>query len=224
MNEINRIKERYQRRIELNVGTKYGRYFIYNYFVQCERELKYSLILKKEFKEKDNIKFIEIGAGYGNNINFFIRYGIKKSNIYINEILPERFQYLQDNYNDCNLEYGNALDLNYQNKFDFVFQSTVFTSILDMQFKKMLANKMINMTKPGGFILWYDFKFNNPANKDVRGISKNEIKSLFPYAKKIEFKNVTLAPPVGRKLEKWYNIINTFLPFLRTHIIAIIYK
>jgi hypothetical protein len=73
-------------------------------------------------------------------------------------------------------------------------------------------------------MIWYDFKYNNPNNLDVKGVGKTEIKKFFPKAKKIIFHNVTLAPPIGRRVGKMYNLINFLFPFLRTHVIAEIYK
>jgi hypothetical protein len=119
---------------------------------------------------------------------------------------------------------GDALLLEFESYFDVVFQSTVFTSILDSDFKKKLAVKMFDMVKDDGLVLWYDFKYDNPNNKDVKGVGKNEIKELFPEAKKIIFHNVTLAPPIGRRVGKFYNVVNFLFPFLRTHIISEIYK
>ena len=51
---------------------------------------------------------------------------------------------------------------------DIVFQSAVLTSILDDEYKKRLANKMWELLKPGGAILYYDFIYNNPKNPDVK--------------------------------------------------------
>jgi hypothetical protein len=31
------------------------------------------------------------------------------------------------------------------------------------------------MVKPGGIILWHDFVYNNPGNKDLKGSPKKEI-------------------------------------------------
>jgi len=117
---------------------------------------------------------------------------------------------------------GNALDLNSEKMFDIVFQSTAFTSILNEKFKREIALKMMRMVKHNGIIRWYEFKFNNPKNQDVKGISKSEIKELFKEAKEIEFFNVTLAPPIGRKIGKYYPFINFLFPFLRTHLITVI--
>lgn len=105
-----------------------------------------------------------------------------------------------------------------------MFQSTVFTSILNEDFRKALANKMFEMLKPGGIILSYDFTYNNPNNKDVRKLTKKEIKKLFPNHKGIQFKKVTLAPPVARRVGKFYDLLNFLFPMLRTHLIAVIKK
>jgi len=111
-------------------------------------------------------------------------------------------------------------------EFDFVYQSTVFSSILDNSFQKKLASAMWSWVKPGGSIIWYDFTVNNPQNKDVRGIPLSRIKELFPKAN-ITTKRVTLAPPINRRVTKIHPSLYTLfnmLPFLRTHILYNIQK
>lgn len=82
----------------------------------------------------------------------------------------------------------------------------------------------MEMVKAEGIIIWYDFIYNNPGNKDVQGINKSEIRKLFKQAKDIEFFKVTLAPPISRRFYRLYHLLNTFFPFLRTHVIAVIKK
>jgi hypothetical protein len=97
----------------------------------------------------------------------------------------------------------------------------VFTSVLDDNFRKELALKMISMVKPNGIILFYDFKYNNPANKNVKRVSPRDIRNLFS-SKHIKFYSVTLAPPISRKIGRFYNLINILFPFLRTHLVSVI--
>jgi len=224
MSEINNILERYNRRKENKTVIKNSKYFYFNYFARVEREQKYLETIEKLFPDKKTIKVLEIGAGYGVNLFFFLQSGIPKKNIYANELIEERFEALNENFTGCNLLLGDASELNFYEEFDIVMQSTVFTSVLDTNFRKKLAAKMFNMTKRNGIILWYDFIYNNPKNPDVKGITKREVIKLFPDAKKIKFFNVTLAPPIGRRVGRFYPIINFLFPFLRTHIIAVIYK
>jgi hypothetical protein len=63
---------------------------------------------------------------------------------------------------------GDAAEINLdQGPFDVVYQSTVFTSILDDDFQQKLADRMWALVKPGGGVLWYDFIYSNPRNPDV---------------------------------------------------------
>jgi predicted RNA methylase len=220
MDEIKKIKERYEKR-KLNKKVEN---IWFSQFARYERELKYFQIIKNKFMNLNDCKLIEIGAGVGDNLIALKRFGFCWDNIYANELLEDRVEILKKNLPNSNIIAGDALKLNFENYFDIVFQSMVFTSILDFDFKKKLATKMFNMVKEDGLILWYDFKYNNPNNKDVKGVRKKEVKELFPDAKKIIFHNVTLAPPIGRRVGKFYNLVNFLFPFLRTHIIAEIYK
>jgi len=224
MNELEEIKKRYEIRKQTIVrGSKSDFYF--NWFIQNERELRYAKILQQYFgHDLSEIKFMEIGAGAGDNIFFFARRGINWNNIWANELLTDRFDILKTKFTNCNLLEGDASTLAFKNEFDIVFQSTVFTSVLDNDLKQKLADKMLDMVKPEGIILWYDFMFDNPRNKHVKGITKTEIKKLFAKAKNIQFYKVTLAPPISRRFYRIYNLLNTLFPFLRTHIIAVIQK
>jgi hypothetical protein len=38
---------------------------------------------------------------------------------------------------------------------------------------------MLRILKPGGAILWFDFRVNNPANPHMCGVAAREIRSLF---------------------------------------------
>jgi 2-polyprenyl-3-methyl-5-hydroxy-6-metoxy-1,4-benzoquinol methylase len=196
-------------------------YFLH--FARSERELKYEEILKKHWGTHfRNCRILEIGAGGGDNLLFFHRLGFLWHNLYANELLNERVRILKERLKDSTIISGNALDMNFEHFFDIVFQSAVFTSILDPGFKRELAKKMMQMVKEDGLILWYDFKYNNPYNKDVKGVTKREIRELFREANNISFHHVTLAPPIGRKIKRLYNLINFLFPFLRTHLIAVI--
>ena len=222
MEELDLIRKRYERRKFESKFLKQRESFYFNYFVQSERELIYYKILKFCFLEKKDLKFIEIGAGDGSNLHFFLRYGIKPTNIFANELLIDRYDKLKERFHFCNTTFGDASQLNYKDKFDIVFQSTVFTSVLNEDMQYSLALKMWEMKKKDGIILWYDFIYNNPSNKDVRGVGRRQIKKLFPSSREITFYRVTLYPFLARKVGKHYHLINSIFPFLRTHVVAVI--
>src|SRR5947208_3097463 len=83
-----------------------------------------------------------------------------------------------------------------------------------------------SQTAPGGLILWYDFRFNNPRNPHVRGIGAVEIRDLFP-ACPLKGKRATLAPPIARPVVSlsWdLGLVLEHLPFLNSHYLAVIRK
>ena len=226
-NEIENIKQSYNKRS--NLLNRYSLLQPDVYLKEQEKERALIKILNKKFGVHFNDKkFLEIGGGIGTNIYLFLKLGFLPQNIFFNELIEERFNKAKSLLPDqVNFYYGNALDLNIEKEyFDIIYQSTVFTSILDYSFKKLLAEKLWEMIKPGGIFLWYDFIYDNPFNKDVKGVSTKEIKYLFPNGR-IKYYRVTLLPQLARIVTKihpgLYHVFNV-LPFLRTHVLCWIEK
>ena len=196
---------------EIRVQYVYGkrgfdqRYIWFNeghlFFIQ-ERERQVLKLLKANCcSDLKILKILEVGCGNGYWLQEFVKWGASPENITGIEIIPERLSQARKNCSPgITIEYGNGVDLPYGNEsFDIVLQSTVFTSILDLDIKMKIASEMLRVLHPGGFILWYDFHMNNPWNKHVKGVKKNEIGQLFPCCKK-KIGRITLAPPLYRHL------------------------
>jgi 2-polyprenyl-3-methyl-5-hydroxy-6-metoxy-1,4-benzoquinol methylase len=221
MSETEEIKRRYHERESSKRVHSANQHKTYGNFILQEREKVYEDMLRRRFNDFSAVKILEVGAGSGGNLNFFNKLGIPWTSIHANELLEERLKKLKKDFRMVNIIPGDALEIDGSNKFDIIFQSTVFTSILDQDFKERLARKMMSMLNADGIILWYDFIYNNPSNSDVRGVPVKEVLELFPSAKKVEIRKVTLAPPIGRRVGKLYPVFNKFT-FLRTHIVATI--
>lgn len=208
------IKAQYQKR----TNTEHIYKGTYTELAIAERIIKTGKLLEHFISERENKKVLEIGAGQGHNVPMFEQLGFKTENISLNELLPERIAAIKENYPTLQLFEGNALNIETAQKFDVVYQSTVFTSILNNSERRKLADKMWSLLKPGGVILWYDFIYNNPNNSDVKKVSVPELMTFFPKASRYEIVKVTLAPPIGRRVGKFYHLFN--FPFLRSHILA----
>ena len=152
----------------------------------------------------------------------FEEMGLKLENISFNELLNERVENIRSNFPNNKLYAGDAIHIHFPEKFDIVFQSTVFTSVLKEEDRKKLADKMWGLLNPNGIILWYDFIYNNPKNPDVRKVTIAETRGLFSRSSRSTIKKITLAPPIGRKVGKFYHLFN--VSFLRTHILAVFQK
>lgn len=176
------------------------------------------------------LSVLEVGCGTGGNLLRFLRWGFDPANLVGNELLPARLGEARRRLPvEIKLIEGDARGLDC-GSFDIVFQSTVFSSILDDAFQIQLANRMWEMTRPGGGVLWYDFCYNNPKNPDVRGVPVRTIRKLFPESKPV-IRRVTLAPPVCRFVTRlsprfsmqFYSVLNA-LPLWRTHVLCWIPK
>ena len=176
----------------------------------------------------DQRRVFEIGCGSGVNLLQFLLLGFAPENLVGNELLEERLHAARSRLPlNIALYRGDAADISLPpGSFDVVFQSTVFTSILDPEFKRRLASKMWSLARPGGGILWYDFMFDNPRNRDVRGIPRAEIDGLFP-SRVAWARRITLAPPIARLVTRvhpsLYSVFN-LVPWLRTHCLCWIPK
>lgn len=178
------------------------------------------------FRDLSRLSVLEVGCGSGGNLLRFLRWGFEPVNLVGNELLPGRLEEARRRLpHALRLIGGDACELECGN-FDIVFQSTVFSSILDDGFQQKLANRMWEMTKPGGGILWYDFCYNNPKNPNVRGMPVRAIRRLFPQSTPI-VRRVTLAPPISRfvtRLSPRLHSALNILPILRTHALCWIPK
>lgn len=179
-------------------------------------------------KSLADLHVLEVGCGSGANLLELLRIGFSAANLVGNELLPERLKVARLNLPQATrLLGGDASQLPFdRSSFDIVYQSTVFSSLLDDGFQSQLARKMWAWLRPGGAVLWYDFTYNNPKNPDVRGVPVSRIRQLFPDGC-IQFRRVTLAPPVSRPLcdlhPALYSILNA-APCLRTHVLCWIEK
>lgn len=227
-NESDLIAKRYAKR--KNISN--NRYSMLNpsvwMGVQERQRALIKILNSKITKPLKDITVLEIGCGGGANLLELMRLGFSPEKLIGNELLPERINILRKNLPSlCKIEEGDASLLEYADEsLDLIYQSTVFTSLLDDKFQEKLAKKMWEWVTPGGGIIWYDFIYNNPSNKDVRGVPLSRVKTLFPDAI-ITTQRVTLAPPLSRRVTKihpsLYTIVNTLF-FLRTHVLCYIQK
>ncbi len=229
MNELDLIKERYSQRNHKLLANDYlaSSPYIYMSRQEKEREL-YSLFKKLDYNSLSDIDLLEIGCGRGGKILDLLQMGFSPNRIIGNELMPENIQIAKQRLPaSVKLFSGDARQLEVETEsLDIVYQSMVFSSILDDDFQQELANTMWEWAKPNGGILWYDFIYNNPNNKNVRGVKISRIKELFPDAK-IIIRRVTLAPPISRRVTKIHPSLYTtlnFFPFLRSHVLCFIKK
>ena len=147
-------------------------------------------------------RLLDIGCGSGGDLLGMIRMGLEPSNLVGYELLAERVADARHRLPSAvRIECGDALELPEQEQsFDIVMQSLLFTSLLDDDYQQRLAERLWSLVKPGGGILWFDFVYDNPRNRDVRGVPVKRIGELFPHGdlKSWRVERATARPP-GRE-------------------------
>jgi len=170
---------------------------------------------------------LEVGFGNIGWLSELIDWGVSESNLHGIELYPDRARKVREILPGADLRIGDAVELPWGDQtFQLVVASTLFTSVLDNDVRRLIADEIIRVLAPGGALLWYDFAYNNPRNPNVRGIRRVEIKKLFPTLRG-KIRTVTLAPPLARLIApRWWTLATLLesIPLLRTHLIAVLIK
>ncbi|HTS38100.1 MAG TPA: class I SAM-dependent methyltransferase [Candidatus Solibacter sp.] len=223
-----RIRTVYSDRRKNIPGTLYART---NPFSQCsshEREEAMAALFRQEgLLSLAGLRILDVGCGRGETMRQLLEYGA-------NPKLVSGIDLLEENINDArrlaphiHAICGSACKLPFPDEcFNLVIQFMLFTSVLDDGVKSLIAAELNRVLIPGGRILWYDFTFDNPKNPNVHGITKSEIKELFPEFE-MRAKRITLAPPVGRIVAPISSALYyclSRLPPLCTHLLCFLKK
>jgi SAM-dependent methyltransferase len=174
-------------------------------------------------------RVLEVGCGGGGQLLELLRLGFSPENLVGYELLPDRAAAARRSLPQAVVIHcGDAADAGAleDGSFDVVMQSTVFSSLLDDGFQQRLADRMWELVRPGGGVLWYDFAVDNPRNPDVRGVPMSRVRALFPLGV-VRAWRVTLAPPLARAVTRIHPVLYpplNALRVLRTHRLCWIQK
>jgi ubiquinone/menaquinone biosynthesis C-methylase UbiE len=172
-------------------------------------------------------RILDVGCGTGGALATFKEWGAKPENLFGVDLLPERILRAQERYPEFTFQHVNAESLPFgAGSFDLIVLFTVFTSILDGKMATNIARAITRVLRAQGAILWYDFRFNNPFNPHVRGMTRRSISQLFPEFD-LHLKPITLLPPLARRMGRMTHFFYqplARLPFLRTHYLGLLMK
>lgn len=170
-------------------------------------------------------RILDVGCGRGQWLAVLEDFGAKRECLAGIDLDAGRMAETSARYPGADLRVGDATRLPWPDRtFDIVFQSTVFTSILDAEVRSAVATEMLRVLAPQGIIVWYDFRYDNPGNANVKGVDAKQIAALFPNCT-IELAPVTLAPPIARRIVPRSWLVATALERLRvlnTHYLGVI--
>jgi SAM-dependent methyltransferase len=226
--ERERIQAEYQRRAKEIKPDRYSPWQPAEIFWRNGRKALAAAMLNEAFVfPRTGDACLEVGCGTGGWFADLISWGVREPDLHGIDVDTFRINRAKEILPAADLRVGDAAALPWaKDTFCVVISSTLFTSVLDLNVRRLIADEIVRVLAPGGALLWYDFAFNNPKNPHVRGISRSEIRKLFPQLRG-EIKSISLAPPLARLIVPRSRTIATLLeaiPFLRTHLLAVLIK
>ena len=125
-------------------------------------------------------RVLDVGCGNGDVLASLTEIGAQTENLYGVDLLITRLQDAKERYPHIAFQCGNAEQLPFADGFfNIILFFTVFSSILDSSMQRNVAREANRLLAPGGAILWYDFRYNNPTNPHVRAMRCSDIQNLF---------------------------------------------
>lgn len=103
-----------------------------------------------------------------------------------------------------------------------VVAATLFSSLPSAQMEADVAREVGRVVVPGGWLVWYDLRYDNPRNPDVHGLRADRVRALFPGWEGA-LRPITLLPPLARRLGPLtpvlYPALHALAP-LRSHLVG----
>ena len=224
--EVDRIADVYHGYARENArATRWAVDNIGNRAIVAERERVLAALLPPARLAAARI--LEVGCGDGDVLAGLVRLGARADRVLGVDLLPDEIARARVRHPRLRFAVANAEALEAADgAFDLVCLFTVFTSILDDAMATRVAAEVDRVLGPGGAVVWYDFRVDNPRNRHVRGIGRRRIRQLFPgYA--LHLRSLTVLPPLARRLGRatpWLYPVLARVPALRTHWLGLLRK
>lgn len=198
-----------------------------NRAIHDERTRALAKLAQRLPRPVEQISMLDVGCGAGALLGLFASWGTPTHQLAGVDLMEDRVAAARAQWPGIDFQTVNAEQLPFDNeRFHVVSTFTVFSSLLDRGLARRVAEEVGRVLKPGGVVLWYDLRVNNPSNPNVRGISFATVQELFPgYV--VDVRTITLAPPLARRLGPATQIaypILAALPVLRTHYLGTLQK
>jgi len=172
-------------------------------------------------------RILDAGCGGGGELARLVNLGANPKRCCGVDLMSDRIDEARRRYPLVDFRVGNVEKLDFpEAEFDLVFISMVLSSILDDSLRRAIANEVVRVLKPGGAILWYDFRYPSPTNRHVRPVSRRELGTLFPGLSG-SLRSITLMPPLARRLGPTTRIaypLAASIPALRSHLVGLLVK
>jgi SAM-dependent methyltransferase len=164
-------------------------------------------------------RILDVGCGSGFSLLRVMTWGLDPEQMQGIDIREDRVAQGRKRVPSLDLRFGDATAMEYPSgSFDLVMESTMFTQMTDEATAAAIANEMLRVVKPDGYLLLTDWRYNF-GRRGYRGLSRKRIARLFGHgAEVVSSRHGALVPPLGRMLSRYcgwlYFPVCALLPFL----------
>jgi|DewCreStandDraft_2_1066082.scaffolds.fasta_scaffold00046_60 SAM-dependent methyltransferase len=197
-----------------------------NLLMLQERERLLARILRRYgYRRLDGVRVFEAGCGGGYNLRLLIQWGADPELLAGMDVDANALEYAQRHSPPMRLHHGSADRVPEPDQsFDLSLAFTLFSSVRNEETAEGIASELFRVTRPGGLILIYDMRRNNPRNPAVHAVEFDDIRRWFPKCPARRY-TLTLAPPIARPLGRiapWLYGPLAAIPVLRTHALYVL--
>jgi ubiquinone/menaquinone biosynthesis C-methylase UbiE len=181
-------------------------------------------ILAARLSESAAIRVLDVGCGEGDDLAR-IKWLLPRAELFGIDLLAERLAQAQLTVPEACLEVRGGEVLPFPDgSFQVVMLSTVLSSILDSETRRLVTQEAYRVIGEEGLLLVYDIRLPSPWNPNVVPITRRDLRALLPGAQ-IRAQSITLLPPLARVIgDVWpglYGPLACLRP-LRTHNLSVV--
>ena len=146
-------------------------------------------------------RVLDVGCGAGGSILRLLRIGFSSDAITGIDIQAKRIEEARHKLPGISFFCVDATSIPFPDRsFDLVTESTMFILMADDSESRTVADEMMRVTAPGGYIVLTDWSAKLPWQKQYCPLTHRRIRNLFPDTSVILSRRGALAPPLGRWL------------------------
>jgi SAM-dependent methyltransferase len=201
----------------------------YLFRVQAEERLFLKALRKHGFRTLAGCKILDVGCGFGYWLRRYREWGALPHDLHGVDILEERIQAARyHSLPGIDLRCCNAMDLDFEDaSFDMVSMFLVLSLVPDEQTRIQVAAEVARVLRPGGIVLWYDFRYRPPrGGAEMIAMTRERIARAFPGFE-LRLHSASAVPPITRRLARYAWALCSWLDFiapLNSHYVGVLVK
>ncbi|MEP6506719.1 MAG: class I SAM-dependent methyltransferase [Gemmatimonadales bacterium] len=181
---------------------------------------------------RDEARVLDVGCGSGAGLIQFLRLGFRPDQLTGIDISNERIDDARRSLPSVEFKCESADRLSYADgSFDIVFESTMFVLLPTEEMASGIANEMLRVTRPGGYLMLVDWRYSKPGSDVYKAMNKSRIANLFGVGTSttvVARESGALVPPLGRFLSRrapsLYFLAQAMLPFAVGQVTTVLRK